>query len=77
MIACLAGADALASHVDVDVGSFERDLSGFRLEDRKGIRPDVPGRRLSELWSEQPPVQHLNLHARVVVTRGVGHGRFP
>ena len=31
VIACLA--DALASQVDIDIGSFERDLSGFTLED--------------------------------------------
>jgi hypothetical protein len=64
VIDCLA--DALASQVDIDIESFERNLSEFRLEDHKGLRLHAPDLCLSDLWPEQPPVQHLNVHARVV-----------
>jgi hypothetical protein len=56
-------ADALASQVDIDI---ERDLSEFRLEDHKGIILCAASLCLSDLWPDQPPVQHLNVHARVV-----------
>lgn len=63
MIDCLA--DAPASQVDIDIESLKHNLSEFRLEDRKGLRLRAPDLCLSDLWPEQPPVQHLNVHARV------------
>jgi hypothetical protein len=67
---CLA--DALASQVDIDIESFEHNLSEFRLEDHKGIRLRVPDLCLSDLWPERPPVQHLNVHARVGLNSRLG-----
>jgi len=52
--------------VDIDIESFERDLSEFRLEGHKGTMLRAPDLCLSDLWPEQPPVQLLNVHARVV-----------
>ncbi|KAI0270891.1 hypothetical protein BGY98DRAFT_1009087 [Russula aff. rugulosa BPL654] len=51
--------------VDIDIKSFERDLSEFRLDDHKGTRLSSPCPLLSDLWPEQPPVQHINIYARV------------
>jgi hypothetical protein len=67
---CLA--DALASQVDIDIESFGRNLCELRLEDDEGISLHASYLCLSDLWPEQPPVRHLNLHARVVRNSRVG-----
>jgi hypothetical protein len=64
IIDCLA--HALVSQVDIDIESLEPDLSEFRLDDHKGISLRASDLCLLDLWPEQPPVQHLNVHARVV-----------
>jgi hypothetical protein len=65
----------------MDIKSFEPDLSGFRLELKdherrichrsidKGICLGLSSVCLSDVWPEQPPVQYLNVHARVVPNR--------
>jgi len=60
---CLS--DALASQVDIDLEPLEGHISEFNFDDHQGVRLDLSSRVLSDLWQEQPPVQHLHIFARV------------
>jgi hypothetical protein len=57
--------DPLVLQVDIDLEPLEGRISEFNFDDRQGVRLDVSSRALSDLWGEQPPVQHLHIFARV------------
>ncbi len=63
LVFCLA--DTPASQVDVDLEPLEGRVSEFSFEDHQGVRLDVSSRVLSDLWREQPLVQHLHIYVRV------------
>jgi hypothetical protein len=63
LVFCLA--DTPASQVDVDLEPLKGRVSEFSFEDHQGVRLDVSSQVLSDLWQEQPHVQHLHIYVRV------------
>jgi hypothetical protein len=61
-IHCLA--NPLVSQVDIDLEPFQGPIE-LKFEDLQGVRLSNSGQLLSNLWREQPPLQHLHIFARV------------